>query len=487
MVPLPATPGEPLLTAHDDAEIFELAPISLWAEDYSGLRRLFRQWRAAGVTDLLGHLRDDPRHIRQCIAAIRIVKVNRRTLTMFGAADLAALNAHLNHVMGGNNYAARAEELLQLWQGATSFAFTGVGYALDGRRLDVRVNTRIMPGHEATWSRVLVALEDVTAEQQALRQLRVSETYARGLFEQSPVSLWVEDFSVIKRRLDGLRAKGVLDLRRYIELYPEFVRQCVRDIRLIDINQQSLPLFAAPDKTTLLNRIPDIFRDDILPFFTEELIELWQGRLQQQHETVLYTLSGERLNLFVQLSVMPGCEPDWSMMLVSLTDITARKRAEASLEYLGKHDVLTGLFNRAYFLEQVDTLERHGPFPVTVIMADLDGLKTTNDTHGHAAGDTLLRRASGVLQSAVAQPHWAARIGGDEFVVLMTDTDQPQGAAVIGKIEAMVEADNRYHRDTTLRFSMGLATCYGTACLDATVRQADLLMYETKRARYAAA
>ncbi len=476
-----------MLNAEDDAEIFELAPISLWAEDYSGLQRLFQHWRAAGITDLQAHLLGDPNHIRQCIAAIRIVKVNRHTLQMFGAPDLAALTAHLHHIMGGNNFAARTGEFVQLWDGATSLTISGVGYALDGRRLDVRINTRIMPGYEADWSRVLVALEDVTAEQQALRQLRISETYARGLFEQSPVALWVEDFSAIKQRLDALRAKGVLDLRRYLAFYPDFAMQCVRDIRLLDINQQSLPLFAAPDKATLLHRIPDIFRDDILPFFIEELIELWQGRLQQQHETVLYTLAGDRLNLFVQLSVMPGCEHDWSMMLVSLTDITARKRAEASLEYLGKHDVLTGLFNRAYFLEQLDMLERGGPFPVTVIMADLDGLKTTNDTHGHAAGDTLLRRAGGVLQNAVAQPHWAARIGGDEFVILMMDTDQPQGATIIGKIEAMVEADNRYHRDATLRFSMGLATCLGAACLDATVRQADLLMYQTKRARYAAA
>ncbi|REM27004.1 GGDEF domain-containing protein, partial [Mycobacterium tuberculosis] len=73
-------------------------------------------------------------------------------------------------------------------------------------------------------------------------------------------------------------------------------------------------------------------------------------------------------------------------------DITARKKAEAYLEYLGKHDVLTQLCNRTYYTEELNRLARKGPWPVSIVAIDLNGLKQVNDQEGHAAGDSLLRR-----------------------------------------------------------------------------------------------
>src|SRR4029077_12038351 len=89
----------------------------------------------------------------------------------------------------------------------------------------------------------------------------------------------------------------------------------------------------------------------------------------------------------------PAHEHDWSLVQVALTDITARKKAEAYLEYLGQHDVLTKLYNRSFYVDELNRPERKGPFPVTIIVADLNGLKAANDQWGHAAGDALLRRA----------------------------------------------------------------------------------------------
>ncbi|MGC7960492.1 GGDEF domain-containing protein, partial [Salmonella enterica] len=88
-------------------------------------------------------------------------------------------------------------------------------------------------------------------------------------------------------------------------------------------------------------------------------------------------------------SVFPGHEKNWDLVLVALTDITARKKAEAYLEFLGKHDELTKLHNRAYMVDELNRLERKGPFPVSVIVADLNGLKDVNDELGHATGDAL--------------------------------------------------------------------------------------------------
>src|SRR5436190_1094933 len=83
---------------NDDAEMFELAPVSLWLEDYSALRQLFIAWRHAGVTDLREYLADDPWRVKECSELIRVLKVNRATLTLFGADDLAHLTANIGRV-----------------------------------------------------------------------------------------------------------------------------------------------------------------------------------------------------------------------------------------------------------------------------------------------------------------------------------------------------------------------------------------------------
>ncbi len=78
----------------------------------------------------------------------------------------------------------------------------------------------------------------------------------------------------------------------------------------------------------------------------------------------------------------PGHEGDWSLVQVALTDITARKKAEAYLEYLGKHDVLTKLHNRAFYMDELNRLERKSLRPVSAIVIDLNGLKDANDQRG---------------------------------------------------------------------------------------------------------
>ncbi|MGF6960238.1 diguanylate cyclase (GGDEF)-like protein [Paraburkholderia youngii] len=220
------------------------------------------------------------------------------------------------------------------------------------------------------------------------------------------------------------------------------------------------------------------------PHFREQLIDLWDNKLFQQREVLNYSLDGNEVHVHLQFSVLPGHERDWDLVLVALTDITARKKAEAYLEFLGKHDVLTKLRNRSFYVDELNRLERKGPWPVTIIMADLNGLKRVNDQLGHAAGDALLRRAGEVLAKAMESPFHAARIGGDEFAILMPDTDERGGAAMIDAIRQLVEMNNQFYPGSPLSFSMGAATCQRGDRLEAGVQRADLLMYEEKRAHY---
>jgi diguanylate cyclase (GGDEF)-like protein len=470
----------------DDAEMFDLAPVSLWLEDYSGIKAQFEEWRRAGVTDLRGYLRADPDRVETCSDRLRVIKVNRKTLTLFEADDLVHLVKNLGRILRDDTFKSHVEELGQLWDGQTEFFSHTVNYTLSGRRLDIQLKGSILPGYGNSWERVLVAIEDVTERENARRQLTISEVYARGLFEHSPVLLWVEDFSAVKQLLEDIRDRGITDFRVFTDVHPEFVLRCMSEIRVIDVNRHTLELFCAPDKQSLLHRLPEVFRDDMEQHFREQLIDLWAGKLFQQREVVNYALDGSELHLHLQFSVLPGYERDWSLVQVALTDITARKKAEAYLEFLGRHDALTKLYNRSFYVEEINRLERKGPRPVTIMVADLNGLKATNDQLGHAAGDALLRRAGEVLNELFERPCTAARIGGDEFAVLLPGMDQREGTAMMENLERLVELNNQFYPGKPLSLSMGAATSQRGERLEDVVKRADLLMFDAKRAYYSA-
>jgi diguanylate cyclase (GGDEF)-like protein len=469
----------------DDANMFEVAPVSLWLEDYSQVKALFDEWRQSGVANLREYLAGDPARVQACAARIKVVKVNRRTLSLFEVDDLDHLVANLGAVFRDDMLVNLADELAQLWDGKTEFLGNGVNYSLSGRRIDIQLKGVVLPGYEASWERVLIALEDVTEREGARRLQALSEEYARGLFQHSPISLWVEDFSGVKRLMDEVRDRGIEDLRVFTDVHPEFVQRCMSEIRVIDVNRHTLMLFGAPDRQTLLLRLRDIFRDAMLQPFREQLIDLWHGKLFQQREVVNYTLDGSVLHLHLQFSVLPGRERDWSLVQVALTDITARKKAEAYLEFLGKHDVLTKLYNRSFYVDELNRLERKGPSPVTAVVIDVNDLKATNDQLGHAAGDELLRRAGELLNKLVEKPCHAARIGGDEFVVLMPGSDQRDGEAMIESILKMAELNNQFYAGRALSLAMGAATSAPGERLESVVSRADAVMYESKRAFYA--
>ena len=464
--------------------MFDLAPVSLWLEDYSGMKALFDAWRAEGVTDLRALFKADPRKVRQCAAQIRVLEVNAKTHQLFESRSLEHLVANLDAVFRGDMMDTHGEEIIQLWEGKTEFSNVSVNYSLGGRRIDIQMTGRLLPGHEEDFGRVLVAIEDVTERETARRQHAASALYAEGLFEHSPVSLWVEDFSRIKVLLDEARHQGISDFRVFTDVHPEFVERCMAEIRVLDVNKQTLTLFGAPSKAVLLNRLDDIFRDEMLQHFREQLIDLWDGKLFQTREVVNYSLAGEIVHVLLQFSVLPGHELDWSLVQVALTDITARKKAEAYLEFLGKHDELTKLYNRSFYVDELNRLERKRVQPVSVIMVDVNGLKAANDLWGHAAGDALLRRAGEVLGQAIEKPCCAARIGGDEFALLLPGHDEQGAIAVLANLDQLVALNNQFYPGSPLSLATGAATRAADESLEDAIKRADILMYRAKNDYY---
>ena len=303
----------------DVESTFDLAPVSMWIEDFSGVQEKFAEWRAEGVTDLRKWLLEDLDRVAECSGRIKVLRVNRKTLDQFEARDQEDLVENLHLVFRDEMLRTHVNELAQLWEGKTSFESAAVNYTLTGRRLDIQLKATVLPGHEADLGRLLLTAEDVTEREAARAAERRSRLYAEGVFEHSPVSLWVEDFSRIRIMLQGLRDRGIADLRVFTDVHPEFVRQCMQEIRVLDVNKATLDMFGAPDKTMLLRRLPEVFRGEMETHFREQLIDLWGGNLFHSREVVNYALDGTERVVIMQFSVLPGHERDWDRVLIALT------------------------------------------------------------------------------------------------------------------------------------------------------------------------
>ncbi|HBD10133.1 MAG TPA: hypothetical protein DCZ69_17915 [Syntrophobacteraceae bacterium] len=303
------------------------------------------------------------------------------------------------------------------------------------------------------------------------------------LFEHAPISLWEEDYSDIKNRFDQLSAEGVKDGWEYLLAHPEEVDRCMGMIRVLDVNRRTLEMFGAASKQELIQNLNKVFRDEMRAHFHKELTDLWNGKLSHEAEGINYTLTGEPLNIHLHLSVFPGYEKTFGRVLVAIEDVTARRRAEEYLRYLGTHDVMTGLYNRTYFQEEMKRLGGGRQYPVSIIIADMDGLKDVNDTFGHQAGDNLIRRAAEVLRASFRQEDVAARIGGGGFSVIMPAPSTPSAEEAIERVQSLIDLNNKYYGKPVLSISLGISTGEKGSDLEQIMRMADDNMYRNKRSR----
>ena len=161
------------------------------------------------------------------------------------------------------------------------------------------------------------------------------------------------------------------------------------------------------------------------------------------------------------------------------TDITKRKQSEDAILYLSYHDQLTGLYNRRFYEEELKRLDTERNFPISLVMADVNGLKLTNDAFGHMAGDKLLQDVATILKHECRSDEIAARIGGDEFMLLLPRTGEAEAEAIVQRIQK--EIGRKKNDSMILSVSFGWATKEDvTTDIAAVYIQAEDQMYRHK-------
>lgn len=161
-------------------------------------------------------------------------------------------------------------------------------------------------------------------------------------------------------------------------------------------------------------------------------------------------------------------------------DITSPKLLEEKLRYLGIHDALTGLYNRAYFEEEMARLERGRGYPISILVSDVDGLKKINDTYGHPVGDLELKHVAHVMRKVFRVEDIVARTGGDEFAVILSSTDASGAQNAIERIRKMIVQEAGQDPWSRPGLSIGFSTGEKGCRLADIYKKADDCMYKEK-------
>ncbi len=231
--------------------------------------------------------------------------------------------------------------------------------------------------------------------------------------------------------------------------------------------------FAALDYT-------ELFQDDQAVY--QRFNQVFRsGKPESGFTTALVCKGGNTMH--IELSISPVCDAGGriSGFRGLARDVTEKIIFQQQLEYHSMHDQLTGLYNRNYFEEELRRLRKSREYPVSMVSADVNGLKLINDTMGHDHGDRLLQAAASVLKDSLRGSDVLARVGGDEFSAILIRADEHVAEKVMNRVRKNIKVYNDKDPSLYLSLSLGAATAItADTTFNELLKQADDRMYRDK-------
>jgi PAS domain S-box-containing protein len=180
-------------------------------------------------------------------------------------------------------------------------------------------------------SRIIGIRKDINDRKQAEAALQKNEKRLRSIFEDSPIPIWEEDFSGIKKRLDEARLAGVQDWEALLAPR-ERVIELASLLKILDVNRATVKLLECDDKEGVFRALPGCMDEPSVDVFRAEFLALVSGKSGFECESMLRTAKGTQVFLQLKLHIVPGYEETWGRVLVSMVDLSGRKAAERALE-----------------------------------------------------------------------------------------------------------------------------------------------------------
>jgi diguanylate cyclase (GGDEF)-like protein/PAS domain S-box-containing protein len=232
-----------------------------------------------------------------------------------------------------------------------------------------------------------------------------------------------------------------------------------------------------------LYRHPESFLDTVHPEDKEDVMGYLENKSQGEVEQVYRIVRPDGSIRWIKDRSFPIYDDSGEVLRTVgiAADITDLKLGEEKLKYLSLHDPLTGLYNRIYFEEEMSRIERGRHSNVGIVSCDVDGLKLVNDTLGHDQGDNLLVAAATVIRGCFREGDLVARIGGDEFSVVLPDTTESAVEKACQRIQEAVADYNAANPELPVSISVGSAVSRGAdRNLKDLFKEADNSMYRKK-------
>ena len=267
--------------------------------------------------------------------------------------------------------------------------------------------------------------------------------------------------------------QGFLMFGRDLLVNQEYSLECQRIFDRKIANLNIVELLAGSN-----NEQASLFKSVFLKVFMTQDVDLRYTYLEELPG--ILKINCNDINVKYQLTNDSEFETDNDTLMLILTDITEKRKAQDQLLYLSYHDSLTSLYNRAYVESITPQLQTESSMPLSIIMADMNGLKLTNDVFGHEVGDRLLVITSNI-QSCCRNSDFVVRWGGDEFLIILPNTDATGCKKLCDRIR---ESCNNASADPiSVSISLGAASIEKAGTnLPELINIAENMMYSNKLA-----
>jgi diguanylate cyclase (GGDEF)-like protein/PAS domain S-box-containing protein len=301
--------------------------------------------------------------------------------------------------------------------------------------------------------------------------------------------VWVavhSDVTDVKRNEDALHAARE-QFEQAFERAPIGMALVGLDGRLMRVNNALCAIVGYSARELVTKTFQELTHPDDLDADLELARQLLAGEIQEYQLEKRYIDANSR-EVWINLSgtLVSDAHGNPRHFIAQVQDINERKRLEDRLRDLADHDSLTGLRNRRVFEEalliQVGRCQRYGE-QAALVMIDLDDFKAVNDTHGHRAGDRLLKAVAAAITGRIRATDTAARLGGDEFAVLLAHVNDRNAPAFADQLQEAIAAAciQEGGHELRVRASVGLELINEhTATDDLVLAEADRAMYRAK-------
>ena len=297
-----------------------------------------------------------------------------------------------------------------------------------------------------------------------------------------------QELIITNKKLDLISSRNLADLKKVGSIFENSVKYApipimihAEDGTVLNISQSwtRLTNYKISDIPTIFDWTEKAYgqkKDEVIDFINQ-LYHLTE--IQHDGEFVVTTKDGRKLTWDFNSGYI-GDLPDGRAVAMSVaTDVTERLLREEKIIYLSFHDLLTGLYNRRFFEEEMIRLDNPRNYPITVVMGDVNGLKLVNDAFGHTEGDHLLKEVGRFLKDGCRANDVVCRWGGDEFVLLLPNTSNEEATILLERIKNITA--NASYKFGHISVSFGYETkVESSQSLKKIFLEAEELMYINK-------